>query len=89
MFNIYNTQLTSNKAKIGGAIYIMDYFFNTPSKLDILMMGNEAATFGSNLVVHPSKLSVSLDEGNNILRTARAVEHPNEIIDYVNISPYI
>lgn len=47
---LIETELTNNIASFGGALYISDYNLNKADLLNILLYGNKADDFGSNLV---------------------------------------
>lgn len=60
---LVDTELSSNNAAYGGALYVSDYNVNQADLLNNLLYGNSAYDYGSNIVQPPLSLTVSLNRG--------------------------
>lgn len=53
-FNIYDSDLTSNSAEIGGAFFLKNYTLNSPDRLNMRLINNHANKYGENYAEYPS-----------------------------------
>ncbi|CAD8126668.1 unnamed protein product [Paramecium sonneborni] len=87
-FNIYDSDLTSNSAQIGGAFYLSNYTLNSPDKLNLRLINNYASKYGQNYAEYPSQLTLSLDGGKTFLEKKVIFSNSTTIIDQITIKPY-
>ncbi|CAD8125242.1 unnamed protein product [Paramecium sonneborni] len=87
-FNIYDSDLSSNSAQIGGAFYLSNYTLNSPDKLNLRLIDNYASQYGQNYAEYPSQLTLSLDGGKILLEKKVILSNTTTIIDQVTIKPY-
>ncbi|CAD8191360.1 unnamed protein product [Paramecium octaurelia] len=87
-FNIYDSDLTSNSAQIGGAFYLNNYTLNSPDRLNLHLINNRANDYGKNYAEYPSQLTVSLDGEKTQLDKKVIFSNSTTIIDLITIQPY-
>ncbi|CAD8187831.1 unnamed protein product [Paramecium pentaurelia] len=87
-FNIYDSDLTSNTAQIGGAFYLHNYTLNSPDRLNLRLINNQANKYGKNYAEYPSQLTVSLDGEKTQLEKKLIFSNSTTIIDLISIQPY-
>ncbi|CAD8125007.1 unnamed protein product [Paramecium sonneborni] len=86
--NIYDSDISGNQAKIGGAFFLQNYTLNSPSILNLQLRNNTALLFGQNYAEYPNQLTLSVNSGQNYLEKERLFSNQTTIIDVITIKPY-
>ncbi|CAD8108833.1 unnamed protein product [Paramecium primaurelia] len=86
--NIYDSEISSNSAKIGGAFFLQNYTLNSPSVLNLQLRNNKALLFGQNYAEYPNQLTLSINNGSDYLEKERLFANLTTIIDVITIKPY-
>ncbi|KAM3135852.1 hypothetical protein pb186bvf_012105 [Paramecium bursaria] len=87
--NIFSSLVSNNSAKVGGAFNFLNFQLSDPALLQLLMESNNATEYGQDSSQSPISLSVSFTQGKSIENTVRVISTSNQIVDQVEIAPYL
>ncbi|KAM3132192.1 hypothetical protein pb186bvf_015652 [Paramecium bursaria] len=87
-FNIMASELSNNTGNKGGAINLGNKLISSTQLLQVLLISNNATTFGQDIASSPQELTISLNGGKSFLQTRYITKKPEQVIQEIITKPY-